>query len=216
MLGKIKFAACVLAATFVSASAYAFPIVGTGQGVTPGNNEPVWLVIPNFALTVVSNECCFGGAWVNPVGLTANWITPFADSPGNTLATNDPNANNADAIYLYSLPGFDNPNRDVTINWASDNSADFFFNNEVIPRQSTGTLGFQSLSSFTIPAGDFTAFNTFVVRVTNEVFPNPPGNPTGLFVDVGQAAAIPEPATLALVGLGLLGFGWMMRRRRDS
>ena len=44
-----------------------------------------------------------------------------------------------------------NPNRDVTINWASDNSAAFFLNNDLMPRQSTGTLGFQSLSSFTFP-----------------------------------------------------------------
>ena len=216
MLGKIKFAAFVLAATFVSASAYAFPIVGTGQGLSPGSNEPFWLVIPNLALTVVSNECCFGGAWVNPVGLTANWITPFANSPGNTLATNDPNANNADATYLYSLPGFANPHRDVTINWASDNSADFFLNNDVNPRQSTGVLGFASLSSFTIPKADFGASNTFVVRVTNLQFNNPPGNPTGLFVDVGQAAAIPEPGTLGLIGLGLLGLGAINRRRRYS
>ena len=42
MLGKIKIklAACVLAASFVSASAYAFPIVGTGQGLLLVKTNP--------------------------------------------------------------------------------------------------------------------------------------------------------------------------------
>jgi hypothetical protein len=211
---NLKLATLILAGAIISAPAQAIPIVGTGEGGSPGNPETAWTVSPSSPLTIVSDECCFGGAWVNPVGLTANWITPYANSPGNTLATNDPNANAADAIYLYTLV-FDDPNRDVTINWATDNDANFLFN--TVLQDQTGGSDFGGLRSFTILMGDFLASNTFTVEVTNRQFPNNPANPTGLYVDVGEAAAVPAPASLPLfaTGLGLMAlFAW--RRRREG
>jgi len=157
---SLKLATLILAGALISAPAHAIPIVGTGDGGSPGNPETAWTVSPNLPLTIVSNECCFGGAWVNPVGLTANWITPYANSPGNTLATNDPSANSADALYIYTLV-FGNPNRDVTINWATDNDANFLFN--TLLQDQTGIADFGSLRSFTIPMGDFLASNTFKI-----------------------------------------------------
>jgi MYXO-CTERM domain-containing protein len=215
---NLKLAMLILAGALMSAPAHATPIVGTGEGVSPGNPEPAlaWTVSPSLPLTVVSDECCFGGAWVNPVGLTANWITPYANSPGNTLATNDPTANDANALYLYTLV-FDNPNRDVTINWATDNDANFLFN--TVSQDQTGISDFGGLRSFTIPMGAFLASNTFTVEVTNRQFSlsEGPANPTGLYVDVGRTTAVPTPASLPLfaAGLGLMAlFAW--RRRREG
>jgi len=36
---------------------------------------------------------------------------------------------------------------------------------------------------------------------------------THIQIIVGEGAQIPEPASMALFGIGLLGLGWMRRRR---
>jgi hypothetical protein len=47
-------------------------------------------------------------------------------------------------------------------------------------------------------------------------FPNNPGFSHITFFDTGSTTRVPEPATLALFGLGLLGLGIMVRRRKAA
>ena len=195
--------------------AFASSVVSTGlAGV--GNPEGNWKAFlstdlsTSLTLTAVSNECCFGGVWYNSPG-PANWITPYPNS--NNLAANDPNANARDAEYFYKL-AFDNPNQDLTIHWSSDNDAAFFLNTELLARSNATQTDYNHLITFTILAGDFlSGSNTFTVDLFNRAFANPPGNPTGLIVDV---QTVPLPAALPLFAGGLGVMGWFARRKKRT
>ena len=69
-LRKLFVAASFIALTSIS-TALAAPVTSTGVGVL-GTPELNWTAV-NAAdartllpLTIVADECCFGGAWVNP------------------------------------------------------------------------------------------------------------------------------------------------------
>jgi hypothetical protein len=158
-------------------------------------------------------------AWVSPDanGLSANWITPYAASPGNTLATNDPRANTAPATYTFSLSGFAKPTNDLLINWASDNGATFALNGIVlstISAPSENDQPFASLTLFTIAALSdlwLAENNVFTVTVTNLAYAG--ANPTGLLVNITET---PLPPAALLFGTALLGLNWLSRRRKNS
>ena len=201
-----------LMATFAGTNpGSAAPITSTGVGLV-GSAETRWTATNDaapdtpLALTIVQDECCFGGAWHDSAG-PAHWITPYATG---VLAANDPSANESDAQYTYSLV-FDNPNANVTVSWASDNDAEFFLNG--ISLSTIGNSGYASLVSFSIAQAVFSASNIFTVSLLNTAF-SP--NPTGLFVDV-QASAVPLPAALPLLAGGLGGMGALSwwRKRKD-
>ena len=182
--------------------------LNTGVG-SLGGSEANWILTVSpgsTSLTIVSGAADYPGAWVAaPAG--SNWITPYPN--GGTTAT--------DALvgdYAYSL-GFANPMGSVTIQWSSDNGAQFFLNGSLL--NTVGTTSYGTLASFLIPASDFLGSNTFDVYVNNADCSGCK-NPTGLLVSATIDPA-PLPAALPLFasGLGALGFlGWRRKRKAQA
>ena len=57
--------------------------------------------------------------------------------------------------------------------------------------------------------------NTITIHWAGLVTP-PPGTSYSAVFDIGSAAAVPEPATWALMLLGFGAVGWQLRRRRSQ
>ncbi|HEX3997079.1 MAG TPA: PEP-CTERM sorting domain-containing protein [Pirellulales bacterium] len=80
----------------------------------------------------------------------------------------------------------------------------------------TGPGGFSSFTTFTIPAGSnfVTGTNTLTFEVYNA---GTAANPTAVNISLLEgtvAAAVPEPSTLALFGMSVLGMFYFARPRR--
>ena len=221
MLRSIKAATFVLAAFMIVAPAHSAPIVGTGLPGAAGTPETHWTAFLGdpaggsaLGLTIVNGAADYPGAWVPPAATDAQWITPYATGQ---LAVDDPLSHNKEVFYTYLL-NFDDPNRDINVQWSSDNDASFFLNDVLLSVK--GLTGYSSLTAFTILDAVFQASNTFRVVVRNENGGPPdhnPGipNPTGLRVDVGPSP-VPLPPAMLLFGSALLGMNWLRKRRAEK
>jgi hypothetical protein len=125
----------------------------------------------------------------------------------------DDDANAAPGFYDYSiffdLTAAEAATAQILGQWATDNvGVDIYINGT--PTDNTNPSSFGAMDPFSIDSGFLAGRNQLTFRVENI----PPGaNPTGLRVEVGfAAAAVPEPSTLALLGLGVLAFGLLRKR----
>lgn len=223
MLVMIKNAFVVLAASFVlsSGTAFALPIsvFSTGMSST-GTLLPNGTVgDPHYSLvsapggdlkTLVVATSAFGfpiGPWLGD-NTTSRWI-----------GINAPSLNGAAGDYAYrttfDLTGLDYSTASLVVRWSADNTASDILLNGV----STGVAGtdFNAFSAYaTISSGFVAGLNTLDFLVSNA---GTTDNPTGLRVEItGTADApsppvIPEPASLALLGIGLAGLGLGRRRK---
>lgn len=154
---------------------------------------------PTPSVNVLTDGWPLGSPWISNTNVSA-WIGPVGD---NQL---DGPVGNYDYRTTFSLAGYDPTTASITGAWAVDNQGIDILINGVSTGQISG--GFGSTTPFSINSGFVSGLNTLDFIVYNG------GGPTGLLVTMtGNAAEVPEPATLALLGMGFAGLGAIRRRK---
>lgn len=190
-------------------------IVDTGVGSGPV--DPNWTItastgtapltpaVPPSAAYIASyNPSAFPFTyWAAPLA-GSQWITPTS----NPAQSFDPSA---DGFYTYTETFTGYAGEKIVGRFLADNAVSAITLLGSIPQVlSNPGGGFTTPTSFSfvIPkAGAYT------LNFTVDNYGQPSGNPTGLDVAV---AAVPEPATWAMMVLGFLGVGFMAYRRRSG
>jgi hypothetical protein len=65
---------------------------------------------------------------------------------------------------------------------------------------------------FTITSGFVAGINTLQLDIPNNIL-GPDDGPSGVQLDISGTASLPEPASMALLGLGVMALGAIRRRR---
>lgn len=138
------------------------------------------------------------GPWVGDSPISA-WIGPKS---GSNL---DGPVGNYDYQTTFTLAGLNPASASISGQWSVDNDGVDILLNGI----STGftAAGFESFYSFAINSGFADGVNTLDFIVKNQ------GGPTGLRTELAGVAEVPEPASMALLGAGLLGLAFTHSRR---
>ena len=153
---------------------------------------------------VIGNPASVG--WVGNTG-TSTWISPALD----TFAIGGPYTYHT----TFDLTGFDPGTAVITGQMAADDQAVIYLNGTMV---FTGALDATApwtyLQSFSITSGFIAGMNSLDIVVPNDVETGVNDGPTGVQLALsGTASAVPEPATLSLIGMGL-ALTALARRRR--
>jgi hypothetical protein len=156
---------------------------GTARVITP---HPVWISAPS------------GSAWIGPAAASV-------DSPVGDYTYS----------IMFDMTGLDIATAMISAQVSSDNSTQVTLNDNLVSFDN-GSQGYLTLTDLLIDDGFTNGLNTLSFVVNNEPYSGI--NPTGLLIAnlVGSAMAsphVPEPATAALLALGLTGLALAGRRR---
>jgi hypothetical protein len=212
-IGQLVFAAVMAMATLSAAPVNIFGtgVDGFGNPLPDGSIDPNYSIISSPLGAIDAIVINSGGFPITPGPWAPNggskWIGPQADqSVGNTPG---------EYIYrtIFDLSGFDLATVVLSGSWTSDNDSSIRINGVAVGPTVSFT-GYASLVGFSITNGFVSGLNTLDFVVNNG---SDSDNPTGLLVEVrgeGDLAAIPEPASFALIGLGLVGLAAIRRTRK--
>lgn len=213
-MSKIRSLALHLCTAFVLCTvgtAHAGPIVGlyatgvdnSGNALGNGATDPHYVILGGSNAVTISN---ISFAWL-PNSSSSRWIWQTADgTPTNVTLT---------FRTTFDLTGFDPSTASISGTWAADNYGDFIRINGVsIPGFSGPTYPY--LTSFTISSGFIAGLNTldFVVRDVGVIGGLRIASLSG--TATAAVTAVPEPASIALAGMGLAGFMAILVRRKRS
>lgn len=197
--------ACAIMPVHASATSIALFNTGvdaSGIPVPNGASDPHYTLVGTYAgtRTQVLESGYPIGPWIGANSVSA-WVGPVGDSEL------DGNVDTYDYQTTFSLGALYPATASIIGQWAADNEGIDILINGV----STGNFvnGFDKFSAFSIRSGFVAGTNTIDFLVHND------GGPTGLRVEMTGVAAVPEPATWAmmLVGMGMIGFA--ARRRHN-
>jgi len=208
--------------------AFAGPILLNNTGmngdpavpITPGLIDPNWILVGgDYNASVVTGSPA-GFPFPNwlPNDANSQWIAPQAAYAVGPPPTNDPEGDWIFRTTFTIEDGMDPMTASITGRWLADNQGIDIYLNSVIytPTQSTPLNVFATTwTAFSISGGSGlfqTGLNTLEFIVQNNDAAQ--GGPVGLRVEMeGEVSEIPEPATIGLLGAGLLALGLIRRRR---
>jgi len=180
-------------------------LLASDNGSTDGN----WSVDDADAVTY-KNSAYLGN------DADSKWIS-IANSNGTT--TRD-----VTFTTTFDLSGYDASTAAIAGSWGVDNWATVYLNGNEIASLPFGVNSFNQLHTFGTDNGAYfiAGLNTLTVEVTNG-YPDPDRNdigPLALRFDnlelSARASEVDEPATLALLGLGLLGLSATRRKQKQA
>jgi len=174
----------------------------------PGNpSTPAYVALNQFPVGPA-------GPWVSDTS-TGQWIVPAVG--GNEMAGDA--VGNYNYQESFNLTGFTLSTVTLSGMWAVDNIGCIYVNGANTNDCINSPTAFSALTAFAISSANATfvaGVNTITFETVNTA--GPMVNPTGLFVELSgngtSASGVPEPMTLSMLGVGLLGLGLAGRKLR--